>query len=93
MRKDDELRERSSAPRPRASVRSDSNAASSGSDAPTHEPLSNALPNDIEFSGERKRVRCNEGLDRPFGRENVRRRHKRQSRMRGSLDGLLARTN
>jgi hypothetical protein len=25
-------------------------------------------PNDIEFSGERKRVRCNEGLDRdrPF---------------------------
>ncbi len=27
------------------------------------------MPNDIEFSGERKRVRCNEGLDarEPFG--------------------------
>ena len=24
-------------------------------------------PNDIEFSGERKRVRCNELLDRTFG--------------------------
>ena len=25
-------------------------------------PYSNAWSNDIEFSGERKRVRCNEGL-------------------------------
>ncbi len=27
------------------------------------------MPNDIEFSGERKRVRCNEGLDRSRRRD------------------------
>ena len=40
-----------------------SELASIATAAPAHEPLQNALPNDIEFSGERKRVRCNELLE------------------------------
>ena len=44
------------------------------------------LPNDIEFSGERKRVRCNEGLD------NRKSQQKRESwrHERGENKGLPA---
>ena len=39
--------------------------------APHMSPFPNVWSNDIEFSGERKRVRCNEGLDstNPRGKE------------------------
>jgi hypothetical protein len=41
-------------------------------DTPPRDELNGSPPNDIEFSGERKRVRCNEGLEGAHGRREGR---------------------